>query len=267
MKKVLVLFTVVALVALVSSSAFAERWGKPGANLAKGQSSVGVEYSYIEHTVDYKSPSWAFALPPAIVSSINGEHQEAENQVLVRLGYGLTDRLEVFLKMGGISTDVDSTFLGPTFSMTDDLNGNLEFAIIGGLTATLFESDNFRLGGQIQLGFHQLNDTNETANPYIQNIHSDVLTLEGALLASYTIGTVTPYAGLCMWIRESNADYHVYSPSLSPVWVNDLTTDQEEWLGGVLGVNCAVTDNVRVGVEATAVGEGVGVSCGVNVAL
>jgi hypothetical protein len=91
--------------------------------------------------------------------------------------------------------------------------------------------------------------------------------LEGALLASYTIGKVTPYGGLCMWIRESNARYQRYFYNLAPMSLLDINTDQEEWFGGVCGVNYAVTDNVRVGVEMTGVSEGVGVSVGVNVAL
>lgn len=275
MKKALVLLSVVALVAMVSTSAFAERWGKPGANLAKGQTSVGLEYSYIEHTVDFKAPSFVFVGP--LTAPINGEHQEQENQLLVRLGYGVTDQLEAFIKLGGISTNVEDAFFNGLLQMEDKLEGSLEFAIIGGLSATLLQRGDFRLGAQAQFGFHQLNDTDSdditlysTQLPFSainQSIHSDVFTFEGALLASYTIGKVTPYGGLCMSIRESNARYQVYTPTLSPLWVLDISTDQEEWFGGVCGVNYAITDNVRVGIEMTGVSEGVGLSVGMNVAL
>jgi hypothetical protein len=265
MKKALVLLSVVALVAMVSTSAFAERWGKPGANLAKGQTSVGLEYSYIEHTVDFKAPSFVFVGP--LTAPINGEHQEQENQLLVRLGYGLTDQLEAFIKMGGISTNVQDMFLNAFTQMENDLEGSLEFAVIGGLSATLLQSGDFRLGLQGQIGFHQIDDTDESDVPWIQSLHSDVLTVEGALLASYTLGKFTPYGGLCMWLRESNARYQRYTIGLAPAQLLDITTDQEEWLGGVVGVNYAVTDNVRLGVEMTGVGEGLGVSVGVNVAL
>jgi hypothetical protein len=274
MKKALVALCVLAMLATVSTSAFAERWGTPGASLAKGQSSVGLEYNYIESTVDVSVPD-AVAIP---IPGINGEHQVAQNQLLVRVGYGLTDQLEAFIKLGGTSTTVADAFLsgggweGPgTLELNDDLVGEMEFTIVGGLDFTVLQSGDFRLGANGQISYYTVNDTDE-ARVYpgitiIQSIAADVFTFEGALLASYTLGKFTPYGGVCMFFADSDARYQAYTAGATPIALLDVDTNQEEWFGAVCGLRCAITDNIRVGVEMTGVAEGVGVSTGVTIAL
>jgi opacity protein-like surface antigen len=273
MKKALVVLSVLALLAMVSTSAFAERWGKPGANLAKGQWSLGLEYNYIEETLDFSVPSGVSPLLP-----LNGEHQAVRNQLLVRAGYGLTDQLEGFIKMGGTSTDINEAFVSGggdqglgSLEFNQDLVGNMEFTIVGGLAYTILQQGDFRLGAVGQFSYFETNDTGEarvypgmTIN---QGIDANVFKFEGALLASYTLGKFTPYGGICMLISDSDARYRAYDSSVRPYALLDINLDQEEWFGGVCGLSCAVTDNVRIGIEMTGVSEGVGLSTGVTIAL
>ena len=272
MKKALVVLSVLALLAMVSTSAFAERWGKPGANLAKGQWSLGLEYNYIEEELDFSLPNGVYPFP-----GLNGEHQAVRNQLLVRAGYGLTDQLEGFIKMGGTSTNVNEAFLsgggaqGPSsLEFNQDLEGNMEFTIAGGLAYTILQQGDFRLGAVGQFSYFETNDTGEAhvyLGPISQGIDANVFKFEGALLASYTLGKFTPYGGICMLISDSDARYRAYTPTTGPVALLDINLDQEDWFGGVCGVNCAVTDNVRIGIEMTGVSEGVGLSTGVTIAL
>jgi opacity protein-like surface antigen len=262
MKKALAVCCVLALLATVSTSAFAERFGAPGASLAKGQSSVGLEYNYIESRVDFDTPNATIPFPPGI----NGEKQVNRQQLLVRVGYGLTDQLEAFVKMGGTSTNVKNAFLGTTMGLSHDIVGTPEFTIAGGLDATLIQSGDFRLGANGQISHFTLQDTDEFLG-LVQSIEGDVTTLEGALLASYKLGQFTPYGGVCMFFSHSDNRYEAYTPGATPIWVRDVNADQEEWFGGVCGVKCAVTSNVNVGIELTGVAEGVGLSTGVTVAL
>jgi len=270
MKKALVVLSVLALLAMVSTSAFAERWGKPGANLAKGQWSLGLEYNYIEEELDLREPA-------GVTSPQFGEKQAVRNQLLVRAGYGLTDQLEGFIKMGGTSSDISDVFVsGPVGAPTalefnQDLEGNMEFTIVGGLAYTILQQGDFRLGTVGQFTYFETDDTGEAyVYPGItinQGIDASVFRFEGALLASYTLGKFTPYGGICMLITDSDARYRAYTPTTGPLALLDIDVDQEDWFGGVCGVNCAVTDNVRVGLELTGVSEGVGLSTGVTIAL
>jgi opacity protein-like surface antigen len=222
--------------------------------------------------VDFDTPD-AVAIP---VPGINGEHQVQRNQLLVRVGYGLTDQLEAFVKMGGTSSTVEDAFLDGTFNLNHDLVGNLEFTIVGGLDATLLQSGDFRLGANGQVSYFTINDTDvadftgTTQFPFAflnQSLQGDVWTFEGALLASYTLGKFTPYGGICMYFSHSDNRYEVYTPGLTPIAMLDINAKQEEWFGGVCGLKVAITDNVHIGIEMTGVAEGVGLSTGVTVAL
>ncbi len=262
MKKSLVVVVVLVLVAGLSTSAFAERWGKPGANLEKGQSSLGLEYNYIEAEWDLR--------PPGYASSYKVEEQAALNQLLVRLGYGLTEQLEAFIKIGGTSTDLTDIFHDSEGVRNDHLQSNMEFTIVGGLAWTILEKDKFRLGAVGQLTYFEFDDTHVGALGEQERlivdgaIDANVFTLEGALLASYDLDKVTPYAGICMVLTDVDMRWRTLgvNPSLL-----DTDVEQENWFGMVVGVNCEVVENVNVGVELTHVSEGVGVSVGVNCAL
>lgn len=257
MKKSLVAVVVLVLVAGLSTSAFAERWGKPGANLEKGQSSLGLEYTYTEAEWD---------LRPPVDSAQMAEEQAGLNQLLVRLGYGLTEDLEAFVKIGGTSTDLTDIFYDAQGCRNDHLQSNMEFTIVAGLACTILEQDNFRLGAVGQLTYFEFDDMHvrEPEGTEDAAIDANVFTLEGALLASYNLDKLTPYAGVCMVITDVDMRWRVLggSPSLL-----DIDVEQEGWFGMVVGVNCEVMENVNVGVELTHVSEGVGVSVGVNCAL
>ena len=260
MKKSLVAVAVLVLVVGLSTSAFAERWGKPGANLDKGQWSLGLEYSYMEAERDLSVPK---NLPP--LPGLGDETQIQLNQIMVRVGHGLTDKVEAFIKVGGTSTDVTDVFMDSEFDLNAQMEGNLEFTFGAGLKCTLLEKDEFRLGAIGQFEYRTLDDRHYgELNQYIEG---DVFKFEGALLASYEIGKITPYGGICMSISDADMTSQVYDPGLGPVFFLDIDADQEGWFGMVVGVNCEIMENVRVGVELTDVSEGVGLSTGVNCAL
>jgi hypothetical protein len=271
MKRSLGVLAVLVLLVGLSSSTFAERWGKPGANLAKGQWSLGTEYNYIEEELELAEPEGMFW--PGL-----GENQAVRSQLLVRVGYGLTDKIEGFLKIGGTASDISDVFIS---SMPDpnpnsvqfnaDMCGEMEFTIVGGLAITLLEQGNFRLGTVGQFTYFNNDDTHSALlfqeNFIIQGIDANVFRFEGALLASYQMGKITPYGGVCMLITDSDARFRAYGRTTTPMAELDIDIDQEDWFGMVVGANCEVVPNVNVGLELTHVSEGVGLSVGVNCAL
>jgi len=266
MKKTLAVLAVLVLVAGLSTSAVAERFGKPGATLAKGQWSIGLEYDYIEEEIDLQLPQgWD---PEQL-----GETQAVRNQVLVRLGYGLTDKLEAVIKMGGTSSDISDMFFDDVGNFNEDLNGNMEFTIVGGLNYTIIQEGNFTLGINGTLSWFSLNDDHASRENLqsrlltYQGIDADVFKVEGALMASYQMGNFTPYGGVVMAIHDADIRYRWMFPAAPTPLMVDIDSDQEDWFGMVVGVNCEVVENLKVGLELTHVAEGVGLSVGVNCAL
>ena len=265
MKKSLAVLAVLVLVAGLSTSAFAERFGTPGSSLAKGQWSIGLESNYIEEEIDLQTPQgW-------LVMQL-GEEQAVRNQILVRAGYGLTDKLEAVIKMGGTSSNISDVFLDDFLNWNEDLDGDMEFTIVGGLNYTIIQEGNFTLGINGTLTWFQLNDDHMSSLdfgliPVYQGIDADVFKVEGALMASYQMGKFTPYGGVVMAIHDADVRYRWMFPVAPIPLVVDIDSDQEDWFGMVVGVNCEVVENLKVGVELTHVAEGVGLSVGVNCAL
>ena len=260
MKKSLAVLAVLVLVAGLSTSAFAERFGTPGSSLAKGQWSLGLETNYIEEEIDLQTPQGWFVFQL-------GEEQAVRNQLLVRVGYGLLDNLEAVIKMGGTSSNISDVFLDDFLNWNEDLDGDMEFTIVGGLNYTILKEGNFTLGVNGTLSWFQLNDDNESAAVGYQAIDADVFKVEGALMASYQMGKFTPYGGVVMAIHDADVRFRLLFPAAVMPAVVDVDSDQEDWFGMVVGVNCEVVENVKVGVELTHVAEGVGLSIGVNCAL
>ena len=263
MKKSLGVLLVLVLLAGLSTSVFAERFGTPGASLAKGQWSIGLEYNYIEEEVDLQTPQgWTLIQ--------RGEEQAARNQLLVRVGYGLTDKLEAFVKMGGTSTVMEDALVDDFGAFNEEFEGDMEFTIAGGLALTILEEGNFKLGMNGSLMWFQTNDDTLAVwdfIPHYQAIDADIFKFEGALMASYQMGKITPYGGVCMCIHDGDARYRWLFPAAPTAVMADIDVDQEDWFGLVLGANCEIVENLTVGVELTHVMEGVGVSVGVNCAL
>ncbi len=263
MRKSLPFLTVLALVASLTTSGFAERWGRPGAKLRKCQWSLGIEYNYIEAERDLRPPKGLFGM---------GEEQVILHQILVTVSHGLTDDLEAFIKMGGTSTDVSDAFLTGSEKLPDELrfnqdfHSNLEFTIVGGLAATIFQSGNLKVGALGPLSWRSLND-DAPADDFYQYIDAYLFTLEGALLASYQMDKMTPYAGVCMVISDAAVRYRAVDPVGFPLAVYDIDVEQEDWFGMVVGVSFEVLENVFFGVEMTHVSEGVGLSTGVTCAF
>jgi hypothetical protein len=150
----------------------------------------------------------------------------------------------------------------------------MEFTIVGGLNYTILQEGNFTLGVNGTLSWFSLNDDHMIRQFFMdgwwstyQGIDADVFKVEGALMASYKMGKITPYGGVVMAVHDADVQYRWMSPvALMPLLV-DVDSDQEDWFGMVMGVNCEVMENLKVGLELTHVAEGCGLSLGVNCAL
>ena len=264
MKKNHVLLVLLVLATGLTDSALAERWGRPGADLDKCQWSLGIEYNYIE-------AEWDLRLPKGLVYSL-GEQQVVLNQILVTVSHGFTDTVETYLKMGGTSTDLTDGFLTgsekyrPSLAFNEDLKSNLEFTIVGGVAATLYEEGKVKVGTLAQLTYFTFDDTAE-AWDFTQGMDAQVLALEAALMASYQMGKLTPYAGICMVIYDADIRYRATDPFAVPIFVYDLDVEQEDWFGMIVGADYELMENVFLSIEMTHVSEGVGLSTGVTCAF
>ncbi len=138
--------------------------GPPKATLKQGQPSVGIEYLY--GNMDLESFGTPF-LPETFVVSEASEIDLNDlqiNKISGIFGYGLSDSLEIFGRVGMAAADVDS---GANPDHFGGLIGssNFDFSIGAGARATIFEWKDISVGVLAQVSVVQLDGFDDYSAP------------------------------------------------------------------------------------------------------
>jgi hypothetical protein len=109
--------------------------GPPAAGLGKGKWSIGAEYSYSEMTFQRQPVNWGHAKRTV---------DTRLHKVYSNLGYGLSENVDVFTRLGFASLETLGTIGGGNWK--GDGSGNWDFVWGGGIKATLSESSDVSWG-------------------------------------------------------------------------------------------------------------------------
>ena len=137
-------------------AAFAlDTMGLPAAGLRQKEFSVGVDYSHSKMDLELSEGTFD--------EYINGFYDgsgDLESLILkdfkvdrgyLNLGYGITDMIEAFLRVGGSTAKFgDSLWEGG-----EKFDGDMDFSIGLGAKATFYEDDKLKIGGLIQVSWSQ----------------------------------------------------------------------------------------------------------------
>ena len=154
-KKIVWLGIVVMVVGLCSSGALATTLGPPVAGLNAGQFSVGVEYSNSDVTLDLDGEmgvAGELVVDDVVVDS--GDESESfksdedfeSDMIFAKLGYGVSDKLEVFARLGMADLEAGG------------FSSSQEFAWGIGAKATFYEEAALKLGALIQMTWGSAED-------------------------------------------------------------------------------------------------------------
>ncbi len=151
--------------------------GPPKATLTQGQPSLGIEYLY--GNMDLKSFGTPFlpeVFSPTTEASRINLNDVVFNKISGIVGYGLSDRLEIFGRFGVAAVDVDN---GANADHFGGLIGSsdFDFFVGGGARATIFEWENISVGVLAQVSVVQL----ERFNDYSVDYFGDPVTVSSEL--------------------------------------------------------------------------------------
>ncbi len=150
-------------------AAGADEMGIPAATLGTGKISLRLEYNRSSNAY----------------SSNFGGMRVASNEFFIRPSVGIiADRLEAFVKLGAVDTQVSNVFLSSgtaTFNVrtgalalrgqSTDANDNVKFAWGGGLKATLLKTSRFRLGAVAHFTKNPDNQDQKTATINVNTVN------------------------------------------------------------------------------------------------
>lgn len=199
----------------------AARLGDPTSVAAPTRFTLGVEYEFLERDVEFDFP----------FSGVSETELESQ-RVFVRGAYGIAPNLEVFVRLGGADGETDAPHV----------NGDLGFAIGGGVKGVIFRGPNWALGAVGQLLYFESENGGEI----------EVLEFDLASGVSFALGPVTPYAGLVIQVTEGELTRAGESRDF----------DQDDLVGLFFGINYVPQPNISLGFEAHLIHE-----TGVSVAL
>jgi len=227
--------------------------GPPTAGLKQNQFSAGAEYLYSEIDLEADGTP-TLGLGSDVIKSIES------NKVYGRLGYGLTDDWEIFVRLGAADADPDKS------DNSDNVAGYIGgsdygFAIGGGTKVTFHESEDGKLkwGVLAQMSWTDLDFDRKSysigGHNVIFSTDIEVLEVQIALGPTYELNdTISIYGGPFFHIVDGDADLKG-SIDGSPGKVStDL--EQDSLFGGYVGMEFELTDNLDYNIEFQGTGGG-----------
>lgn len=256
-KKIVWLGIVVMVVGLCSSGALATTLGPPIAGLDAGQFSVGVEYSNSEISIEgddkFKGSVDGVPVDLGPGASVDIEDDFESDMIFANLGYGVSDKLEVFGRLG--MADLGA----------EHFSSNQEFAWGLGAKATFYEEAALKLGALIQMTWGSAEDemTEEFFGEEIDlSYEIDWYEIKIAVGPSYELMEgVSVYGGpfYHMFRGDLDADGSVQVEGEGdPVDLGaSLSVDLEEQsqFGGYIGAQIDLAENIPLCVEYQLTGD------------
>jgi hypothetical protein len=246
------------LVILAGSPALAlDPMGPPASALRQGDYKLTLDYSFGQRDLDLVGGTWkqrTNGVPSgsgqAVALTIDGLQ---EHRAYAGLGYGLADSWEVFLRLGAVK----SSFGDSLWNSGEEFEGNIDFAVGGGVKATFYEEGKWQVGGLLQASYVQLDGKLDASSPgWLAPDFIDIWIAEAqiALGATYRWKDrislyAGPFAHMAMGGFEDT--FSTFDTGANSFVTAEYSWDIDKGLnyGGYLGANVILGENSTLNVE------------------
>jgi len=266
MKKMTWLGIVVMVVGLCSSGALATTIGPPVAGLDAGQFSIGLEYYMNDIGTDIDGTeiqTFTIVGEPEPDKEMRDDFKDEldfeSDMIFVKLGYGVSDKLEVFLRLGMADATIDDA----------EISGGSDFAYGLGAKATFYEEGDLKIGALLQMTWGSSDDkvTETIEDPEDEDnfvdfplpIDIDYYQLKFAVGPTYKLmESLSVYGGPFYHMMSGNLDgdatFSQLTTSQDLVLTNvteDLSVDIEtsSSFGGYIGAQIDLAENIPLCIE------------------
>jgi len=242
------------VLAVGHSAAFAlDPMGPPTAGLKQGQFKEGVESSY--STMDFKlnEGRWIEHLDGAFfdlgkASSLTLKNFKT-NKAYFNLGYGITDDLDAFLRLG-VTT---ATFGDSIWEDAEKFDSHADFTVGCGVKATFYEDDNLKLGGLFQASWAEfdgkLNAAHWAAADFVE---MSIVEIQVAAGPTYKLDDrISIYGGPFFHFIVGDLDDEFSEASGGGLLTSKYSWDVDESsiFGGYIGARVDIAENSSFNIE------------------
>lgn len=219
-KRVLLLVVALMVAGLWSSAAWALRpMGPPMAGLEQSQMSIGFDFAWSEMNLE-----------------VEGDTVDDVESIayLAKLGYGIADNWEAFIRLGIAGIDIDD----------EGFSGDDQFAYGFGTKVTFAESDPLTWGGLFQMDWTKSED---------EDVELDAFEIQIAVGPTYQMEGMSIFGGPFL--------HFVDGEGTEPGDTFDF--EQESEFGGYVGAQFDIAENASCFVEYQVTGDASGIGVGI----
>ncbi len=251
-KKLLVVLVVVGLCSTVALAL--DPMGPPTSGLKKGQWSAGVEYSYSKMDIRRRG---------GYEGDLRGKYAVAEveaHKVYANIGYGLSDNVVGFVRIGAGQADFDRG-TADTTSILWHGDGDTELIWGAGVKATLTENEKVAWGLLAQYGWGKYGGTEKRSGKPNRDYDNQMDELQIAIGPTFKLtDAISIYGGPFLhYIRgemEEDAD------TAGEYAIKSI--DEKNEFGGYVGSLIKVAENTNLNVEFQSTGDAWALAGGVT---
>jgi hypothetical protein len=262
-------FGVLCVLAVCAGPALAvDSIGSPVATLKQGRTAIGAEFNVSERELDCDLDCTLARLP---FTNLTGEATLRRTSVTGSLAYGLTDNVDVFVRLGGSTQELADR---PTIFAEGDFEGSGELTVGGGVRVTVLEIiEGVKLGTTVQANYHRLRDT--VSEPgggltFSYDLEADTVELTAATGVQIALQPITVHGGVFVSYLLVNEDFDVFVngvPAASVGLPCSSDIDTEGVLGAFVGARFSPTENLSIAVNVNVMDHGYGIGGGVMLKL
>lgn len=269
MEKKIALLAVVFMIVIVTNSAVLALtpMGPPKAMLGQDRWDIGVEYSY--QTMDLEASTKDIDieyLPELYITTRKGKYEINDfksNVILGRLGYGISDSWDAFVRLGAVDgqCDLEQTYSDGARHEYKDFDGSFGLAWGFGTRATFWQDGELSWGGLFQMTWMEPDDSSISGTLLPDNLHYsgtadiDIREIQIAVGPTWRIeDNVRIYGGPFLHYVDGDLDVKSDTKITVPVVVEaemkssgDL--EEKSQFGGYVGANFDVDENTSCFIE------------------
>lgn len=250
------LLAVLLAACICNSRAFSmDVMGPPTAENEQGWFDVGIEYSYTQMDLDLHNGTYIDYLDGAFYDwgdALDITLKDLKiNRTYARIGYGIADNAEIFLRLGGLN----AKFGDSIWEDSEEFDSDVEFAAGAGVKLTFYEENNLKLGGLFQFSTASFDGQLESPNWLTSDfVEVDMAEAQIALGASGKINeNLMIYGGPFLHIVGGEIRDNASDLSTDPagVFTSEFNWDikQRSVFGGFFGAQISFAEQYKINLE------------------
>ena len=266
MEKKIALLAVAFMIVIVTNSAVLALtpMGPPKAMLGQDRWDIGVEYSY--QTMDLEATGKDTNIehiPSLYITTRKGKYEINDfksNVILGRLGYGISDSWDAFVRLGAVDgqCDLEQTFPDSARHEYKDFDGSFGLAWGFGTRATFWQDEKLSWGGLFQMTWMEPDDSSISSIISPGNLHYsgtadiDIREVQIAVGPTWQIeDNVRIYGGPFLHYVDGDLDIsgEIVDPGVGVEMKSSGDLEEKSQFGGYVGANFDVDENTSCFIE------------------